>query len=369
MIVGDIQRVFESWAPKEIAWEKDNTGLQIGNAQKKIRKILVTLDVNTKVIAEARRKKIDLIISHHPLLFRPLKSISTVDRTGQMVTQLIQNDIALYSAHTNLDFSRPGVSFTLAEQLGLREINFLVPSESVLKKIIVFVPAEYCNNVMTAMANAGAGTIGNYEQCSFQTEGTGTFLGSRLSKPFTGKAGTLEHVHEIRLEMITPSWKLQNVLTAMRHAHPYEEAAYDIYSLENRSGDHGAGAIGNLEKEMSLDSFLQRVQQRLHVKSLRYSKGKRNRIKLVAVCGGSGSDMLHDAIRQQADAFVTADVRYHTFQDAEERISLIDAGHFETEQPSVKTIVNYLKNYFQKRNERIEISASASSRNSVQCYL
>src|ERR1041385_1277460 len=186
MIVGDIQRILESWAPKEIAWERDNVGLQVGESTKRIRNVLVALDISEEVLDEALRKRIDIIISHHPLLFHPIKSVSKSDRIGRMITTLIKNDIALYSAHTNLDFTRSGVSFTLAAQLGLHEIDFLFKNERVQKKLVVFVPADHTDNVMTAMAGAGAGHIGKYELCSFRSAGTGTFKASTDGKPFTG---------------------------------------------------------------------------------------------------------------------------------------------------------------------------------------
>ena len=369
MTVRDIQHILESWAPKEIAWERDNVGLLIGTPNHRVRNILVSLDVTDEIVDEARAKRIDLIISHHPLLFHSLKTIRGDDRVGRIVTALIHYGIALYAAHTNLDFTQSGVSFTLAERLKLQHIDFLQKNQSVYQKIVVFVPADHADTVMASMAQAGAGVIGKYERCSFRTEGVGTFKAADDSKPFIGKAGQFETVPEIRLEMILPQWKMNDVLTAMRSSHPYEEVAYDVYGLSNESNSYGAGAIGDLEKEINLKTFLGRVRTLLNTGTVRYTGKHQRRIKRVAVCGGSGSDLLRTAIQQGADAFITADVSYHTFQEADGRIALVDAGHFETEQPIVQKIVQYLHNHCASVKEKIYVVASTRARNPVQYYL
>src|SRR5713226_8050714 len=229
MLVRDVEHILESWAPKEVAWERDNVGLQVGSHDKRVRKILVALDASEEIVLEAKKKNVDLVVTHHPLLFRPPKSITPSDRIGNIVLNLIQNDIALYSAHTNLDFAAGGVSFALAEQLGLKNITFLVNGQNYLRKIAVFVPTAYIEKVTEALSSAGAGVIGKYDHCSFRTEGTGTFRGGEDAKPFLGKIGNLEQVPEVRLEMIVPRWKVPEVVESMRSAHPYEEIAYDIY--------------------------------------------------------------------------------------------------------------------------------------------
>ncbi len=368
MIVRDIQHILESWAPKELAWERDNAGLQIGSEQQRIRKILVALDVTDEVVNEARQKKIDLLISHHPLIFSPLKFIRSNDRVGRLTLALARNNISLYSAHTNLDFTTSGVSSALAERLELQNIKVLLQQNNVYKKIVVFVPSEFAEKIMSAMAKAGAGKVGNYDTCSFQTNGTGTFRGLPGTKPFIGKSGSLETTPEVRLETIAQSWKINNVIKAMKAAHPYEEAAYDLYDLANVSNEFGAGIIGELKKSMSLKSFLSYVQRKLHVKGLRYTTGSRPNIRRVAVCGGSGSDLLQHAIREQTDAFVTADVKYHSFQQAEDAIALIDAGHYETEVPIIEKIVDYLKEQISFRKERIQVFASQQIHNPVNYY-
>ncbi len=366
MIVRDIQALLESWAPKDIAWERDNIGLLIGAPENRANRILVALDVTDEVVEEALAKKIDLIISHHPLLFHPLKAVRSDRRTGRITTALIRHNIALYAAHTNLDFTQAGVSFALAERLKLHEVDFLSKEQEIYKKIVVFVPDEYIDKVTHAMAQAGAGVIGKYEQCSFRSRGTGTYTPTGDAKPFVGKPGGAETVSESRLEMILPKWKLEDVVKAMKMSHPYEEVAYDIYDLGNASNSYGAGAIGELNREMSTKAFLEQLTSLLDAGAIRYTENRNRKIKRVAVCGGSGSSLLDTAMHAGADAFVTADVSYHTFQEAEGRIALMDAGHYETEQPIVHKIVAYLKTYC-KINATV--AASARSRNPVHYHL
>lgn len=369
MIVRDVQDILESWAPKEIAWERDNIGLQVGSMNRRVRKILVALDATDEVLQEAREKNIDLIVSHHPLLFHPVRSVTPEDRVGRLVQRLAQSGIALYSAHTNLDFTRGGVSFALADRLGLHDLDFLQKDQSVLKKIVTFVPPAHAEAVAAAMASAGAGTIGNYESCSFRVEGTGTFKAAAGARPFIGGTGSLEKVDEVRLEMILPRWRLNDVVGAMRRAHPYEEVAYDVYDLGNTGDSYGSGVIGELRKPMPLSKFLAHVQRTLRVPGVRYAGRLRHSIRRVAACGGSGSGYLQAAIQRGADAFVTSDVSYHAFQDCDDRLALIDAGHYETERPVIPRIVEYLKTQLGRRRERVKVFPSSRMKNSVQYYM
>lgn len=368
MLVRDVQHILESWAPREIAWERDNVGLQIGDYNKRVHKILIALDVNDEVVLEATKKKVDLVITHHPLFFRPLKSITSGDRVSEIALRLIQNDIALYAAHTNLDFTRGGVSFALAEKLGLKNVTFLAHVPDHLRKIAVFVPVEYVDKVTEAMASAGAGIIGNYDHCSFRAEGSGTFRGKEGTKPFLGEVGKFEKVSEVRVEMIAPKWKVSDIIRAMRAAHPYEEVAYDVYLLDNESANYGMGAVGNLPHEMALKKFLQTIKDQLGIPSLRYVGNFQQPIKSVAVCGGSGSDLMDVAIRRNADAFVTADVKYHAFEAARGNIALIDAGHFETEQPSLDRLVDKLRHHIALSKENVQVLKTSVSTNPIHYY-
>jgi dinuclear metal center YbgI/SA1388 family protein len=356
MTICSIASFLEQWAPKELAWEKDNVGLQVGNATDDVQRIIVALDVTENVILDAIHQKAELIISHHPLIFRPLKSVTEHDRVGKLVRMLVQHNIALYSAHTNLDFTNNGVSIALAEKLELTNIKFLVPAQSMHKKIVVFVPKKFENPVTQAMANAGAGIIGNYTHCSFRTDGTGTFRGNDNTNPFAGKKDKQEFVEEVRLEMIVPQWHLSQVIEAMKTVHPYEEIAYDIYPLENTLSESGMGAIGNLSSSMQWKNFFQHIKEKLNIPHLRFSEGKNDSVHRVAVCGGSGTELLGAAIAQQADAFVTADISYHHFHDAEGKICVVDAGHYETEFPILEKIYSSLHYMSTVRKENLTIT-------------
>jgi dinuclear metal center YbgI/SA1388 family protein len=339
-----IIKIIEDWAPKSIAWEKDNVGLQVGSLRREVKNILLCLDVDENVVDEARRKNCNLIISHHPLLFRSLKKLDIVnDKKSRIIEKLIKKDITLYSAHTNLDFTKDGVSFQLTKKLKLSNQKFLVNLSSNQSKLVVFVPISYANKVADAMHNSGAGMIGEYTNCSFRTLGTGTFKGSEKSNPRFGVKGKIESVEEVKIEVLVNSFDVNKVIAAMKQVHPYEEIAYDVYPLANENVNYGMGVIGELEKELSEKDFLLLVSKSLKIKNLRFTRGTKSKIKKVAVCGGSGSDLLDAAIKNSADAFVTADIKYHTFQDAENEILLIDAGHYETEVPSLDELKNRIE--------------------------
>lgn len=369
MVVGDVQRILEAWAPVKLAWERDNVGLLIGSSSRKVAKILVSLDVTDEVIAEAIKKKIDLLVTHHPLIFGSVRTITDGDRTGKLILSLVRQNIALYAAHTNLDFTRSGVSFALAERLNLLNARVLAQDVKQLRKVVVFVPATHAEKVTHAMTEAGAGAMGNYDSCTFQAPGTGTFRPQKGANPFIGSKGTLERVDEIRLETIVPAWNLNTVLAAMLKSHPYETVAYDVYALENTTPEYGAGVIGELRTPMTLRVFLKLIRSRLGTPSPRYAGNLDRQVRIVAACGGSGSDLLPVAIMQGADVFVTADVKYHTFQSAEASIALVDAGHYETEAPIVKKIVSYLSDQCRERKERITVLSATRSHNPVQYFM
>lgn len=365
MLVRDVQRWLEAWAPRHIAWEKDNVGLLVGSPLQTVRGILATLDVSPAVIEEARRKNANLIISHHPLLFRPVRRITPDDDAGRCLSLLLRHDISLYAAHTNLDFTRGGTSFALAEVLGLREVDFLKPLDETESKIVTFVPEDHADRVASAMGSAGAGMIGNYDQCSFRTEGTGTFRANRSARPAVGRRGTLERVREVRIEMIVDRWKIGQVVRAMKETHPYEEVAYDVYPLLNEAAGYGMGAIGLLPRAVRLDSFLRSVKTSLKIPHIRYTRGLQKPLRRVAVCGGSGSDLLEEAIRRDADVFITADIKYHTFHEAARRIVLIDSGHYETEYPVVRAMVKRLKHHVKQEGLHVPVHAPGTRTNPI----
>ena len=365
MIVKDVQKIVEGWAPKEIAWERDNPGLQVGSPDSLVRGIYVCLDVTETAIHEAMKRRADLIISHHPLLFRSIRSVDLREKTGRCLSQLLRARVNLLSAHTNLDFTRGGTSFALAKRLGLGKVDFLLKSYRLKKKIVTFVPASHLDRVADAMGKAGAGRIGNYDSCSFQSEGVGTFRGNMESKPAIGKRRRLEHVPEVRLEMIVDQPIMIPVLTEMLKSHPYEEPAYDIYPLENASSEYGMGILGEFSSPMSVEQFVRHVRKSLNTGALRFARGPSKRIRRVAACGGSGADLTDEAVRQKADAFITADVKYHSFHDAVDRIMLIDAGHYETEQPVLESVASKLKEEFARMASSIPVHVARKSTNPV----
>jgi len=361
-----IIKIIKDWAPKSIAWEKDNVGLQVGSLRREVKNILLCLDVDEKVVGEANRKNCNLIISHHPLLFRSLKKLDVVnDKKSRIIEKLIKKDITLYSAHTNLDFTKDGVSFQLAKKLKLTNQKFLLNLSSNQNKLVVFVPLAHADKVAEAMHNAGAGIIGEYSNCSFRNFGTGVFKGSEKSNPRVGVKGKIESVEEVKVEVLVNSFDVKRIVAEMKKAHPYEEVAYDVYPLVNENVNYGMGVIGELKQSLSEKEFLNLVSKSLRIKNLRFTQGYKSKIKKVAVCGGSGSDLLDAAIQSNADAFVTSDIKYHTFQDAENTILLVDAGHYETEIPALDELKNRIEEIL---TDKIKVYKYSGSTNPIVFY-
>lgn len=362
----EIIKYLELWAPKEIAWERDNVGLQVGSFERDIKNVMLCLDITPAVVNEAIKKSCNFIISHHPLLFHSLKKISLdEDYRSKVIEQLIKNDITLYSAHTNLDFTKDGVSFRLAQKLKLQNIEFLKKLNSNQVKLTVFVPEESVEKVSDAIFKAGGGIIGEYSHCSFRSHGNGTFKGSDKTKPAVGEKEKFESVNEIRLEILVDSWKIKKVLSELLKVHPYEEPAYDIYPLQNENIKYGEGAIGLLPEEMQADDFLNYICESLNIPNLRFTNSYKDKIKKVAVCGGAGSDLIGEAKNSGADVYITADIKYHTFQEAEGQILLIDAGHYETEIFSLEEIQERLGSFL---NKGIRVFKYSKSTNPVKFY-
>jgi dinuclear metal center YbgI/SA1388 family protein len=365
MTVDGVRKILEEKAPRQIAWERDNTGLQSGDPGARVRGILVALDPTEAVVAEAVRRKRNLIVTHHPLLFRPLTSVTPRSAAGRCLTALLAHDVALLAAHTNLDFASGGTSFALAEAIGLADVRFLRSAMQVQKKIVTFVPPAAVENVCDAMADAGAGVIGNYDHCFFRTEGTGTFRGNASATPAVGRAGRHERVHEIKIETVVPAWKVPQVIDALRRAHPYEEPAFDILPTDNISTEYGQGVVGTLPRPVGLRLFLRAVKRSLGTGALRYAGDERAVIRRVALCGGSGADLTDDAVAAGADVFVTADITYHAFHAAAGKIALVDAGHFETEFPVVRSLVRMIGAGLRRRDGTIPVHQATTSTNPV----
>ncbi|HPO54394.1 MAG TPA: Nif3-like dinuclear metal center hexameric protein [Ignavibacteriaceae bacterium] len=369
MKINEILKHIEDWAPPGIAWDKDNPGIQVGSAEARARNVLICLDLTREIVKEAVLNKCNLIISHHPLIFNPIRKIQiSDDPTSQLIELLIKNNITLYSAHTNLDFSKNGVSFQLAKTLGLKNISFLKALGEKLVKLVVFVPEDSVEKVSEALFSCGAGIIGEYTGCSFKTRGKGTFRPSESANPAIGKRGKFEEVNEIRLEVVANSWQVMGIVDAMRDAHPYEEPAYDIYPIRNPSTEFGFGAIGELEEGKSENEFLDLVCAKLNANGLKFSPSIGRQIRKVAVCGGSGSELLDQAIACGADAFLTADVRYHTYFNALGKILLIDGGHFETEVLVFPELKRYIQKFFKRDKISVKVLISKHLHSPVKVY-
>lgn len=359
----------ESWAPKGAAWAKDNVGLQIGSLSDKTNNVLLCLDITIEKLLEAKKKNCNLILSHHPLFFNPIKKINTDDQEkGEIISFAIKNNLTIASFHTNLDFTKDGVSFALAQKLKLKNIDFLMPLTDSQNKLVVFVPVESIEKVSNSLFEAGAGRIGNYEQCSYRIEGEGTFRGNEFSNPTAGTKNNFEKVKEIRLEVIFNKWDKEKIISALMKSHPYEEPAFDIYPIENQNRNFGMGAKGELIESMNEENFLNHVSLNLKLNGLRYSSGKKKLIKKVAVCGGSGSDMINQTIRENFDAFVTADIKYHQFLDAENKILLIDAGHFETEIIILKELKKRIEKFISDSKEKNMVFISSMEKSPIRYF-
>lgn len=324
----EIIQLFEQFSPKGLAMEGDKIGLQVGRLNKKIERVMIALDVLEEVIDEAIKKNVQLIIAHHPPIFRPLKNVITDTVQGRMIEKLLKHDIAVYAAHTNLDVAVGGVNDLLAAALGLEDPEVLVPTYSTkLKKLVVFVPSTHAEELRVAVGKAGAGHIGNYSHCSFSTSGTGRFLPGDNTTPYIGQQGYLEAVDEVRIETIVPEPLLRRVVTAMLKAHPYEEVAYDVYPVDNQGEVLGLGRIGAVN-EMTLAEFAERVKTALEVDKVRVVGDLSSKIKKVAVLGGDGNKYFSQAKFKGADVYVTGDIYYHTAHDAMmQGLNMIDPGH------------------------------------------
>jgi len=337
----------EEMAPCSQAEGWDNTGLQIGDPRAEVERIMLALDVNYDVVLEAKSRGAGLIVSHHPLLLKPLKSIRPDQPAGKLIEYIIKNGITVYAAHTNLDIATGGINSILAEKLGLIETSVLEPTgQERYIKLAVFIPAGHVEEVHQAVSEAGAGWIGNYSHCAFQTPGTGTFRPLSGTSPYIGREGKLERVEEVRLETIVPVDKLSSVLKAMIEAHPYEEVAYDLYPLENSGPAYGLGRVGRLAGPVSFREFARNIKEVLGLPAVRLGGSLENTVKKVAVCGGAGAKLWPAALRAGADTFVTGDVKYHEAQEMiAAGLNFIDAGHYGTET----VILPVLQSYLEKR--------------------
>jgi dinuclear metal center YbgI/SA1388 family protein len=338
----DLCSYLDSAIPISFQEGYDNSGLQVGLPEREVSSALISLDITEEVIEEAISAGCDLIISHHPLIFSGIKKITGSSFRERILIKAIQHKIALYSSHTNLDVFSNGVSRKMAEKLNLKNINVLTPLKNRLLKLVTYVPVSHLEVVREAIFGAGAGMIGNYDKCGFSVSGTGSYRGDEVTHPFVGERGKIHFKNEIRFETIMLSHLKVKVIKALVEAHPYEEVAYDIYPLDNEYIGAGMGCTGEFDEPLEERAFIKLVSSVFEAKGIRFSKLTGRTIKKVAVCGGSGSPLLNDAIISGADTFVTGDIKYHSYFEAEDKILLVDAGHFESEKFSTEILFDLI---------------------------
>lgn len=346
MRISEIVSFLNQWAHPSLQESYDNSGLLTGDASWECSSALVTLDCTEEIVAEAIEKKCNLIIAHHPIIFKGLKKINGRNYVERTVISAIKSDIAIFAMHTNLDSVLSGVSGKMAGLLGLDNVRILSPVASNLCRLSVYVPRNSVQSVTDAMFSAGAGELGNYSECSFRSEGTGTFKPEKGADPYVGEVGERHEEDELKVELVFPVYMKEKVISAMKKAHPYEEVAYGVFQMMNGRGDTGFGVIGELTEAIDENSFLMQLSNTFKIPCIRHTPHTGKPIKKVAVCGGAGSFLIQQAIAGGADAYVTADLKYHEFFDADGRILVADIGHFESEQFTIDLIIDKLTENF-----------------------
>jgi dinuclear metal center YbgI/SA1388 family protein len=343
MKLSEIIASLETLAPPALQEGYDNSGLLVGSSNMEITGAIVCLDSTQEVIEEAIRRKCNLVIAHHPIIFSGLKKLNGKNYIERSVMLAIKNDIAIYAIHTNLDNVHVGVNSKIAEKLGLIKTTILDPKTNLLQKLVVYAPKDNAEKVRQAMFNAGAGHIGHYDQCSFNSDGTGTFRPGIHSNPQVGSIGHVNFENETKIEVIAPNWLINNTINAVKEVHTYEEVAYDVVNLENALQTTGSGMLGYLPQPMDSLDFLKHLKSTMKAGVIKHTALVKPTVHKIAICGGSGSFLLPQSIKAQADVLVTADFKYHQFFDAEDKIIIADIGHFESEQFTIQLLVDWLK--------------------------
>ncbi len=350
MQIREITDFLESKAPLHLQESFDNSGLLIGRADQVLNGALCCLDVTEDVIEEAINKGCNLVLAHHPLIFDSIYQLNGKNHVERAVKKALKNDVAVYAAHTNLDNTSSGVNAKIAEKLAIKNPEILRPKKEVLKKLVTFCPnmnsqsGEYYPGIIRqALFNAGAGKIGNYDQTSFNVQGKGTFRAPETSRPFAGEKERMHVQDEIRIETVFPAYLQSRVIKTLMDTHPYEEAAYDVYPLDNAFVPTGSGMIGELESPLAEKPFLDHVKTQMQASVIRHTALTNQNIQKVAFCGGAGRFLLKDPVHQGADAFITADFKYHDFFDVEDQLLLADIGHYESEQFTIDLLYGWLK--------------------------
>ncbi|MBI3883923.1 MAG: Nif3-like dinuclear metal center hexameric protein [Sphingobacteriales bacterium] len=346
MKIQDITSFLETIAPLSLQESYDNAGLITGNKIWECTGIITTLDVTEEVVAEAIAKNCNLIVAHHPIIFSGLKKITGKNYVEKTVIAAIKNDIAIYAIHTNLDNVLHGVNGKIADTLGLINRQILQPKKDCLKKLVTFVPTANAAEIRNAIFNAGGGNVGKYSECSFNIMGVGTFKGNELTNPYAGEVGIRHMEEEIRLEVIFPAWIESILIHALIKAHPYEEVAYDIIPLSNKNATIGSGLTGELPAAVTETEFLQQIKAAFGLQLIRHTPLTGKMVKKIALCGGAGSFLIGDAIASASDFYITGDIKYHEFFDANEKLVVADIGHYESEQYTIDLLFDILREKF-----------------------
>ncbi len=362
MIIREVIQHLETLAPTAYAEDFDNVGLLVGSPKTQVTGILVTLDTLECVVDEAIKKNCNLIVSFHPIVFKGIKKFNGSNYVQRVVMKAIKHDIAIFAIHTALDNTLTGVNDMICEQLGLTNRRILIPQKETIKKLTTYAPTATAATVLKALFNAGAGSIGNYDHCSFSTDGTGTFRPSEKANPSIGTIGTTHHEPETQLQVTFPKHRERAIIRALHEYHTYEEVAYEITTLENTNQTIGMGMIGELPTPMAPIEFLQQLKTTFKTDCVRHSAIIDKPIQKVAVLGGSGSFAIRNAQQAGADVFITADLKYHQFYEAEGRLILADIGHYESEQYTKNLIVQFL----QKKISNFAIILSDKNTNPIQ---
>lgn len=346
MKIKDIINVLETLAAPVLQESYDNSGLITGTPETECTGIICCLDTIEAVIEEAVSKGCNMVVAHHPIIFKGLKRITGSNYVERTIIKAIKHDIAVYAIHTNLDNVINGVSGMMAQKLGLQHTLPLLPQAGKLKKLFSFAPKADAEKVRAAIFKAGAGHIGNYSECSFNAEGTGTFKAGADSKPYIGNVGVRHEEQEVKIEVIFPQWLQASIIKSLLQSHPYEEVAYDIVSLDNVYDKIGSGIIGDLAAPVSESAFLATLKDQFNLTVIRHTAFTGKAIQKVALCGGAGSFLITNALRKSADVYITADVKYHEFFDADGKMLLADIGHFESEQFTITLLYDILREKF-----------------------
>lgn len=365
-----LAKLIEQQFPKHLAESWDNVGFQVGSPNGRVEKVMTALELTPEVLEEAIDKNVDLIIVHHPLIFKPLKSITDENEIGQMVRSLIQHKIGLYAAHTNLDAGKNGTGEFLANLLDLKNLRPLdISYRMAYVKLVTYVPKSHAEAVASAIGHAGGGSLGNYEHCHFFTEGIGTFVPLEGAKPYIGVVNEVERVEEVRVETIVEKPLLKAVLTELIKAHPYELPAYDLIPLENEMETFGIGVVGTLSEGTTFEALVELVKDKLEVELVKGVKALDHTIRQVAVCPGAGADFLQKAASAGCDVLITGDLKYHEAQLAKSlRLSVIDAGHYETEQPYMAYFGEWLRNACEQKDYEVKIINSEVDANPLRFF-